>query len=202
MPIEIPISKSVRLSGSTNWPPFIGPASFGWTGHVGFIHDVLKREYLAGYPRPGAATGTAGDASAPRATRRCRFFPARTLRVGNQDVCASRTQVGKPAATGTAGDASAPRDTRRCRFFTCTNATGRKPGRVCEQSAGRKTCGYVGEQKLSAGRKPAATGHGAKARVLPSPGPPTAVLETPGFPALIGVFLASTRSLSESGRSG
>ena len=159
MPIEIPISKSVRSSGSTNWPPFIGPASFGWTGHVGFIHDVLKREYLAGYPRPGAATGTAGDASAPR-------------------------------------------DTRRCRFFTCTNATGRKPGRVCEQSAGRKTCGYVGEQKLSAGRKPAATGHGAKARVLPSPGPPTAVLETPGFPALIGVFLASTRSLSESGRSG
>ena len=103
---------------------------------------------------------------------------------------------------GAAGDASAPRDTRRCRFFTCTNATGRKPGRVCEQSAGRKTCGYVGEQKLSAGRKPAATGHGAKARVLPSPGPPTAVLETPGFPALIGVFLASTRSLSESGRSG
>ena len=158
MPIEIPISKSVRLSGSTNWPPFIGPASFGWTGHVGFIHDVLKREYLAGYPRPGAATGTAGDASAPRATRRCRFFPARTLRVGNQDVCASRTQVGKPAATGTAGDASAPRDTRRCRFFTCTNATGGKPRGVREQNAGRKTCGYWWAQKQSAGRKPAATG--------------------------------------------
>jgi Na+-transporting NADH:ubiquinone oxidoreductase subunit NqrF len=54
MPIEIPISKSVRSSGSTNWPPFIGPASFGWTGHVGFIHDVLEREYLAGHSQPGA----------------------------------------------------------------------------------------------------------------------------------------------------
>ena len=182
MPIEIPISKSVRSSGSTNWPPFIGPASFGWTGHVGFIHDVLKREYLAGYPRPGAATGTAGDASAPRATRRCRFFPARTLRVGNQDVCASKaqvgkpaatwgrkskSQVGKPAATGTAGEASAPRDTRRCRFFTCTNATGGKPRRVCEQNAGRKPAATVGRVRVgpkrgrkskSAGRKPVLSG--------------------------------------------
>jgi Na+-transporting NADH:ubiquinone oxidoreductase subunit F len=25
-----------------------------WTGHVGFIHDVLERDYLAGHPRPGA----------------------------------------------------------------------------------------------------------------------------------------------------
>ena len=90
------------------------------------------------------------------------FLPARTLRVGNQDVRASRAQVGnlrlrgrskskaqvgKPAATGTASEASAPRDTRRCRFFTCTNATGRKPGRVCEQSAGRKTCGYGARSK-------------------------------------------------------
>ena len=182
MPIEIPISKSVRLSGSTNWPPFIGPASFGWTGHVGFIHDVLKREYLAGYPRPGAATGTAGDASAPRATRRCRFFPARTLRVGNQDVCASRTLVGKPAATGTAGDASAPRDTRRCRFFTCTNATGGKPRRVCEQNAGRKPAATVGRVRVGPKRgRNSSAQVGKPAATLLRPAPPSFAL--PRFPA-------------------
>ncbi len=84
MPIEIPISKSVRSFGSTNWPPFIGPASFGWAGHVGFIHDVLEREYLAGYPRPGAATGKqgAGGASVPRDTRRCRFFTCTNAKGG------------------------------------------------------------------------------------------------------------------------
>ena len=183
MPIEIPISKSVRSSGSTNWPPFIGPASFGWTGHVGFIHDVLKREYLAGYPRPGAATGRR-VMPAHRGTHvGAGFLPARTLRVGNQDVRASRAQVGnlrlrgrskskaqvgKPAATGTASEASAPRDTRRCRFFTCTNATGRKPRRVREQDAGRKPAatGRQGAGGAKAGGakakaqvgKPAATG--------------------------------------------
>lgn len=25
-----------------------------WTGHVGFIHDVVERNYLAGHPQPGA----------------------------------------------------------------------------------------------------------------------------------------------------
>jgi Na(+)-translocating NADH:ubiquinone oxidoreductase F subunit len=25
-----------------------------WTGHTGFIHEVLEREYLAGHPQPGA----------------------------------------------------------------------------------------------------------------------------------------------------
>ncbi len=51
------------------------------------------------------------------------FLPALTLRVGNQDVCASRAQVGKPAATGRQG------------------AGGAKAA-AQEQDAGRKTCGY------------------------------------------------------------
>ena len=117
--------------------------------------DVCASKSQVGKP---AATGTAGGASAPRDTRRCRFFTCTNATGGKPRGVRERSAGRKPAATGTAGDASAPRDTRRCRFFTCTNATGRKPGRVCEQSAGRKTCGYVGEQKLSAGRKPAATG--------------------------------------------
>ena len=117
-------------------------------------HGVCASRAQVGKP---AATGTASDASAPRATRRCRFFTCtnatggKPRRVREQNAgrktCgyggAQKQDAGrKPAATGTASEASAPRDTRRCRFFTCTNATGGKPWRVCEQSAGRKTCGY------------------------------------------------------------
>ena len=133
------------------------------------------------------------------------FLPARTLRVGNQDVRASRAQVGnlrlrgrskskaqvgKPAATGTASEASAPRDTRRCRFFTCTNATGRKPRRVREQDAGRKPAA-TGRQGAGGAK---AGGAKAKAQVgnlrlrvgrkgSPQVGKPAATLLRPTLPS-------------------
>ena len=157
MPIEIPISKSVRSSGSTNWPPFIGPASFGWTGHVGFIHDVLKREYLAGYPRPGAATGRpgAGGASAPRDTRRCRFFTC-TNATGRKPRRVREQDAGrKPAATGRQG------------------AGGAKAG-------GAKAKAQVGNLRLRVGRK-SSTQVGKPAATLLRPALPSFAL--PRFPA-------------------
>ena len=52
--------------------------------------------------KPAATGGGAGVTPAHRGKPvGAGFFPALTLRVGNQDVCASKAQVGKPAATGT-----------------------------------------------------------------------------------------------------
>ena len=61
MPIEIPISKSVRSSGSTNWPPFIGPASFGsWAACR--RPDSPKRRQLCGCgSNSDARVAAAGD---------------------------------------------------------------------------------------------------------------------------------------------